>query len=59
MDHGPDGLTKCFQIAPLDPFALVYLLGRARSQGELDLALATARNTEKVRKVVNYVEVRP
>jgi hyperosmotically inducible protein len=42
-----------------DSFGVVYLLGRARSQGELDLALATARNTEKVRKVVNYVEVRP
>ena len=42
-----------------DSFATVYLLGRARSQGELDLALAAARGTEGVKKVVNYVEVRP
>jgi hyperosmotically inducible protein len=42
-----------------DSFANVYLLGRARSQGELDLALAAARGTEGAKKVVNYVEVRP
>ena len=42
-----------------DAFGAVYLLGRARSQGELDLALSTARGTEGVKKVVNYVEVRP
>jgi hyperosmotically inducible protein len=42
-----------------DSFANVYLLGRARSQGELDLALGAARGTEGVKKVVNYVEVRP
>ena len=42
-----------------DSFANVYLLGRARSQGELDLALAAANGTEGAKKVVNYVEVRP
>ncbi len=42
-----------------DSFANVYLLGRARSQGELDLALAAARGTEGAKIVVNYVEVRP
>ena len=42
-----------------DSFATVYLIGRARSQGELDLALAAARGTKGVEKVVNYVEVRP
>ena len=42
-----------------DGFSTVYLLGRARSQGKLDLALSTARGTEGVKKVVNYVEVRP
>lgn len=47
-----------FRVAA-DSFATVYLLGRARSQGELDLALAAARGTEGVKKVVNYVEVRP
>jgi hyperosmotically inducible protein len=47
-----------FRVAA-DSFANVYLLGRARSQGELDLALAAARGTEGAKKVVNYVEVRP
>jgi osmotically-inducible protein OsmY len=42
-----------------DSFANVYLLGRARSQGELDLALAAASGTDGAKKVVNYVEVRP
>ena len=42
-----------------DGFSTVYLLGRARSQEELDLALSTARGTEGVKKVVHYVEVRP
>jgi len=42
-----------------DSFSTVYLLGRARSQGELDLALAAARGTEGAKKIVNYVEVRP
>ena len=42
-----------------DSFGTVYLLGRARSQHELDLALAAARGTEGAKKVVNYVEVRP
>ena len=36
-----------------------YLLGRARSQEELDKALAAVRGTEGVRKVVNYAVVRP
>lgn len=42
-----------------DAFANIYLIGRARSQGELDLALAAARATEGVKTVINYVEVRP
>ena len=43
----------------VDPFATVYLLGRARSQGELDRALAATQATKGVKKVMNYVEVRP
>jgi osmotically-inducible protein OsmY len=42
-----------------DSFAKVYLIGRARSQAELAVALAAARGTEGVKEVVNYVEVRP
>ena len=37
----------------------VYLIGRARSEEELKKALEAARETEDVKKVVNYVEVRP
>lgn len=47
-----------FRVAA-DSFAKVYLLGRARSKAEQDLALTTAAGTEGVKEVVNYVEVRP
>jgi hyperosmotically inducible protein len=43
----------------VDSFATVYLLGRARSQSERDIALAATQATKGVKKVVNYVEVRP
>ena len=42
-----------------DSFGTIYLMGRARSQEELDKALATVRNTEGVGKVVSYAFVRP
>ena len=42
----------------VDPFATVYLLGRARSQKELDIALAATQGSKGVKKVVNYVVVR-
>jgi hyperosmotically inducible protein len=42
-----------------DPFGTVYLLGRARSGEERDKALARVRDGTGVKKVVNYVEVRP
>jgi osmotically-inducible protein OsmY len=47
-----------FRVAA-DSFGKVYLIGRARSQAELDLALTTAAGTEGVKEVINYVEVRP
>ncbi len=47
-----------FRVAA-DAFATVYLLGRARSQAEHSKALRVARETEGVRQVVDYVEVRP
>jgi osmotically-inducible protein OsmY len=37
----------------------VYLLGRARSKDEATKALARVRDGDGVKKVVNYVEVRP
>lgn len=43
----------------VDAFSAVYLIGRARSDEELKKALSAVRGTEGVKKVVNYVEVRP
>lgn len=42
-----------------DSFAIIYLLGRARSQEEHDKAVSRARDGDGVRKLVDYVEVRP
>jgi len=42
-----------------DAFGTLYLLGRARSKEEQTKALARAKDGEGVKKVVNYVEVRP
>ena len=47
-----------FRVAA-DAFASIYLLGRARSKKEMELAVKVARETDGVRKVYNYVEVRP
>ena len=47
-----------FRVA-VDAFGTVYLIGRAKSRGELNKALAVARGTEGAKRVVNYVEVRP
>jgi len=42
-----------------DSFGTVYLLGRARSQEEADKALARVKDGDGIRKVIDYVEVRP
>jgi hyperosmotically inducible protein len=42
-----------------DSTGTVYLLGRARSQNEADMAMARVKDGDGVKKVVNYVEVRP
>ncbi|MBF0323812.1 MAG: BON domain-containing protein [Alphaproteobacteria bacterium] len=42
-----------------DPYGTVYLLGRARSGEEGKKALARAQDGTGVKKVMNYVEVRP
>ncbi len=54
-----DGVADVNFREGVDSFATVYLLGRARSQRELDIALAATQATKGVMKVVNYVEVRP
>lgn len=43
----------------VDSFSTAYLLGRARSQNELDKAVATIESREGVAKVVNYAIMRP
>jgi osmotically-inducible protein OsmY len=37
----------------------VYLFGRAHTQAELDKAMAEARGTDNVRRVISHVQVRP
>jgi len=47
-----------FRVAA-DAFSTIYLIGRARSEEEHDKALRVARETDGVKRVVDYVEVRP
>jgi osmotically-inducible protein OsmY len=42
-----------------DAFATIYVLGRARSKGEADKAVARANDGEGVKKVTSYIDVRP
>jgi osmotically-inducible protein OsmY len=42
-----------------DSFGTVYLIGRARSKEEASKALQRAKDGNGVKKVVNYVDVRP
>lgn len=42
-----------------DSFGTVFIIGRARSQEEHDKALARVKDGDGVKKVVDYVEVRP
>jgi hypothetical protein len=42
----------------IDSLGTVYLMGRARSQEELDKVIATVRNTDGVDQVVSYAFVR-
>jgi hyperosmotically inducible protein len=43
----------------VDSFATVYLIGRARSGEEKSKALEVTRNVSGVKRLVDYVEVRP
>ena len=47
-----------FRVA-VDSFGTVYLLGRARSQTEMDDAMAVIAATSGVGKIINYAVVRP
>lgn len=56
---GTRGVADVNFRSAVDSFRTTYLLGRARSQPELDKALASVKETEGVSKVVNYAVVRP
>ena len=56
---GTRGVADVNFRSAVDSFKTTYLLGRARSQQELDKALAAVNGTEGVAKVVNYAVVRP
>ena len=43
----------------VDSFSTAYLMGRARSQNELDKALGVVKKREGIAKVINYAVVRP
>lgn len=56
---GTAGVADVNYRTTADSFGTVYLLGRARSGEEARKALARAKDGKGVRKVVNYVVVRP
>lgn len=53
------GVTDVNFRTAADSLGTIYLMGRARSQEELDKAIATVRNTDGVGQVVSYAFVRP
>jgi osmotically-inducible protein OsmY len=54
-----DGSVKSLNYTIETNDGSVYLMGSARTQGELDRAVAWARNIPDVKQVVSYVEIRP
>lgn len=54
-----DGSVKSLNYTIATNDGSVYLLGSARTQSELDRAVAWARNIPDVKRVVSYVEIRP
>jgi len=47
-----------FRVAA-DAFSTIYLLGRARSEEEMSKAVDVAEDQDGVRRVLNFIEVRP
>jgi hyperosmotically inducible protein len=56
---GTAGVADVNYRTAADSFGTVYIIGRARSQEEHDKALARVKDGDGVKKVVDYVEVRP
>lgn len=56
---GTRGVADVNFRSAVDSFSTAYLLGRARSQVELDKALSVVEQREGVANVINYAVVRP
>jgi hyperosmotically inducible protein len=56
---GTAGVADVNYRTAADSFGTVYIIGRARSQEEHDKALARVRDGDGVKKVLDFVEVRP
>lgn len=56
---GTAGVADVNYRTTADPFGTVYILGRARSAEEGKKALARVKDGDGVKKVANYVAVRP
>ena len=56
---GTAGVADVNYRTTADSFGIVYIIGRARSQEEHDKALVRVRDGDGVKKVIDYVEVRP
>src|SRR5689334_22409772 len=54
-----DGKVRSLNYSIETVNGVVYLMGSARTQGELDLVTNYARNIPNVKRVVSYVTVRP
>ena len=55
----PRGVADVNFRTAADSFGTIYLMGRARSEEELEKAITSVRNTENVARVVSYAFVRP
>lgn len=56
---GTKGVADVNFRTTVDSYGTLYVIGRARSQGEANKAVARLKEGEGVRKVVNYIDVRP
>jgi hyperosmotically inducible protein len=56
---GARGVADVNYRVAADAMSTIYLIGRARSREEFNKALAIARAVKGVKKVVNYVVIRP
>ena len=56
---GTKGVADVNFRTTVDSFGTLYVIGRARSQEEANKAVARLRDGEGIKKVVNYIDVRP